>query len=81
MWLEPIQALLRRNIDEEWTEKHRHVTRKLVVEGGWVQKRLYNIGWSDKKESEGCNKEVSTEKRRRYHLHGNNRNIHNLMRD
>ena len=38
VWLEPIQAVLRRQTNEVWTEKHRHVTRKLVVEGGRVQK-------------------------------------------
>ena len=30
-------------------DKHLHLTRKLVVEGGLVQKRLYDIGWSDEK--------------------------------
>ena len=39
VWLEPIQAML----------KHRNAMRKLVVEGGWVQKRLYDIRWSDQK--------------------------------
>ena len=37
-------------------DKHRNVTRKLVLEGGWVQKRLYGIGWSDEKRCRGCNK-------------------------
>ena len=36
VWLDPIQAMLRRTTSEAWTEKHRNVTRKLVVEGGWV---------------------------------------------
>ena len=31
VWLEPIQAMMRRTISEAWTDKHRHVTRKLVV--------------------------------------------------
>ena len=62
----PIQALLRRN-NEAWTGQHRHVTRKLVVEGGWVQKRLYDIGWSCEKKCRGCNKEEGTEKHRLYH--------------
>ena len=25
--------------NEVWTDKHRNVTRKLVVKGGWVQER------------------------------------------
>ena len=32
--LEKIQALLRRSTNEAWTDRHRSVTRKLVVEGG-----------------------------------------------
>ena len=27
--------------NEVWTDKHRNVTRKLVIDGGWVQERLY----------------------------------------
>ena len=45
VWLELIQAMLRRTTNEFWTEEHRNMTRILVVEGGWVQKRLYDIGW------------------------------------
>ena len=40
VWLEPIQASLRRKTRELWTDKHRHVTRKLAVERGWVQKKI-----------------------------------------
>ena len=47
IWLEPALALLRRKTTDEWTDKHRHVARKLVLEGGWVQKRLFDIGWSN----------------------------------
>ena len=36
IWLEPALALLRRTTKDEWTDKHRHVARKLVLEGGWV---------------------------------------------
>ena len=50
VWLEPIQAMLRRKTDEAWTDKHRNILRKLVVEGGSVQKRLFDTGWSDEKE-------------------------------
>ena len=46
--LEPIQALLRSKTNEVfWTDKHRHVMRKFVVEGRWVQNRLYDIGCAD----------------------------------
>ena len=31
----------KKNSNEVWTDKHRNVTRKLVVEGGLVQKRIY----------------------------------------
>ena len=30
--LEPALALLRKNVREAWTEKHRNVTRKLLLE-------------------------------------------------
>ena len=59
--------MLRRIFDEEWTDKHRNVMRKLVVEEGWVQRRLYDIGWSDEKKCQGCDKEEGTEKHRLYH--------------
>ena len=44
-WLEPALAQLRKNTREEWTEKHRNVARKLVLEDGWVQKGLFDIDW------------------------------------
>ena len=44
VWLEPAVALLRKKVREEWTDKHRNVARKLFLEGGWVQKRLFNVG-------------------------------------
>ena len=59
--------MLRRKINDVWTDKHRHVTRKLVVEGVWVHKRVYDIGWSDEKKCRGCNKEEGTEKHRLCH--------------
>ena len=37
--LEPIQAMLQRKTNASRTYKHSNVMRKLVVEGGWVQKR------------------------------------------
>ena len=45
--LDPALALLRRKTKEEWTDKHRNVARNLVLEGGSVQKRLFDIGWSN----------------------------------
>ena len=59
--------MLRRKINDSWTDKHRQGTRKEVVEGGWVQKRLYDIGWSDGEKCRGCNKEEGTYKHRLYH--------------
>ena len=67
IWLEPALALLRKKTKEEWTEKHRNVARKLVLEGGWVQQRLFDIGWSDESECQACHKEKGTEKHRLYH--------------
>ena len=60
-WLEPHQAKLRRKTSEARTDKHRNVTRKLVVEGGWVQKRFCDIGWSDEKKCRGRDKEEGEE--------------------
>ena len=50
IWLEPALAVLRKKTNEDWTEKHRIFARKLFLEGGWVQKRLFDIGWSDESE-------------------------------
>ena len=36
--------------------------RKLVVEGGWVQKRMCDVGWSDEKK---CQDAAKTKTRRR----------------
>ena len=50
VWLERIQAMRRRKTNETWTDKHRNVTRKLVV---WKQvgcrKDCRDTGWSDEK--------------------------------
>ena len=64
--LEPIPAIFTRKTYEASTETHRHVMRKLVAEGGWVQKRLNDISWSDVKKGRGCNKEEGTEKHKPY---------------
>ena len=66
IWLEPALALLRKKTKEGWTEKHRNVARKLVLEGGWMQKKLFDIRWSDESECQACHKEEGTEKHRLY---------------
>ena len=66
IWLEPALALLRKKTKEEWTETHRNVARNLVLEGGWVQKKLNDIGWSDESECQVCHKEEGAEKHRLY---------------
>ena len=65
VWLELALALLRKNTKGYWTEKHRNVARKLVLEEGWVQKELFDIGWSDESECQARHKEE--EKQRLYH--------------
>ena len=67
IWLELALALLRKKTNEEWTEKHRNVVRKFFLEGGWVQKRLFDIGWSDERKCQACHKEKDTEKHRLHH--------------
>ena len=63
-WIKPAQALLRKKAKGVWTEKHRNVARKIFLEGGWTQKRLFHIGWSD---VSACQMEEGTEKHRLYH--------------
>ena len=62
IWLEPALPLLQRKTKDEWTDKHRHVARKLVLEGGWVQKRLFDIGWSNESKCQAYHKEEGTKK-------------------
>ena len=38
-------------------KKHRNVARKLVWEGGWVQKKLFDIRWSDVSKCQAGHKE------------------------
>ena len=63
-WSEPALALLCKTTNEKWTEKHRHVARKLFLEGGWVQKKLFDNVWSDESECQACHREEGTEKHR-----------------
>ena len=65
-WLEPGLALLRKKVKENWTENHRNVVRKIFLEGGWTQKRPFDVGWSDVSQCQACQKAESTEKHRLY---------------
>ena len=49
------------------TEKHRNVAREIFLEGGWTQKRLFDLGWSDVSHCQACQMEEGTEKHRLYH--------------
>ena len=60
-------ALLRKKVKVNWTEKHRNVARKIFLAGGWTHKRLFDIGWSDVRESRACQMEEGTEKHMLYH--------------
>ena len=40
----------------------KNVSRKPVLEGGWVQKKLKDVGWSDESECQACYKEEGAEK-------------------
>ena len=65
--MEPALALLRKKTKGDWTEKHQNVARKLVLEGGCVQKKLFDTGWSDESECQACHQEDGTAKHRLYH--------------
>ena len=65
--LERGPPLLRKKVKENWTEKHRNVARKIFLEGGWTQNRLFDIGWSDVSQCQACQMEEGTEKHRLYH--------------
>ena len=66
-WVEPLEALPKRKSILKWIAENVNVARKLIVEDGWTQKRLYDIGWSDEKMCKGSDKEEGTEKHRLYH--------------
>lgn len=59
----------RRKLSATWTSKRRNV-EKLVMEGGWAQKWLDDVGWSDEEMCRGCGMEEGTEKHRLYHSAG-----------
>ena len=65
IWLEPVQALLRKKRKDEWTDKHRHVARKLVLDHcpGWNEVRRQKPARSGNKKrkrrrKKGSGKEV-----------------------
>ena len=66
-WLEPGLALLRQKVKENWSEKHRNAASKIFLEGGWTQKRLFDVDWSDISKCQACQKEEGTEKPRLCH--------------
>ena len=43
VWVEPLQALPIRKTNQKMTAKHVNVARKLIVEGGCTQQRLYDL--------------------------------------
>ena len=43
VWVEPLQALPIRKTNQKRTAKHVNVARKLIVEGGCTQQRLYDL--------------------------------------
>ena len=67
IWLDPALALVRKKTKEDRIEKHRNAARKIFLEGGWTQKRLFDIDWSDTSQCQACKKEEGTEKHRLYH--------------
>ena len=66
-WLEPGLALFRKKVRENWTEKHHNVARKIFLDGGWTQKRLFDIFWSDTRQCQACKKDEGTEMHRPCH--------------
>ena len=68
--IDPVPVMQERKWSVTRTSKHRNGMRKLVIEGGWAQTRLDNIGWSDEKMSRGCGRKDCTEKHRLYRCPG-----------
>ena len=57
VWLEPGQAFMHKKVKETWTERHRNVAKKIFLEGGWTQKKLFCIGWTDISRCQACHME------------------------
>ena len=57
VWNEQAPALLCKKVREERTVTYRNVARKIFLEGGRTQKRLFDIGWSDESQCQVCHME------------------------
>ena len=68
IWHKPALALLRRKTKDEWTDKHRHVERKMALEGGWVQRDSSPKEGKVKASAKHVTKRKGTEKHTRYHV-------------
>ena len=68
---------LAKESEEVRTIKLRSVARKIFLEGGWTQKRLFDIGWSDASQCQVCHMEEGTEKHRLCHCS----EWHEIMRE
>ena len=44
IWFDPVEALLRKRINEDWTDRHRNVLKIIVVEGDGCKKRYEVAG-------------------------------------
>ena len=40
------------------------------MEGGWVQERRFDVGWSDESKCQACHEEAGTEQHRLHHCPG-----------
>ena len=58
---------MRKKVRETWTEKHRNVVKKIFLEGGWTQKKLFSIGWTDISRCQVCHMEEGTKTHRLYY--------------
>ena len=61
-WLEPVLALLRKKVKENWTEKNRNVARKIFLEG--VD---FSLLAGRMCQCQACQMEEGTENHRPYH--------------
>ena len=57
-------------VKENCTEKHRNVARKIFLEGGWTEKSLSDVGWSDISQCQASQIQEGTEKHRLHSLSG-----------
>ena len=67
-WLEPgACSLAKESKGKLALRKYRKVARKIFLEGGWTQKRSFDVDWSDVSQRQACQIEEGTEKHRLYH--------------